>query len=74
MALPGCQPWSARSGRARGFDDPRSEGFVACARVFTTAKEENADVKRLLENVVVDPALVDDARRQESLVGVRCGV
>ena len=42
---------------------------MACARVLTAAKEGNADVNRLLENVVVDPVLVNDARRQESLVG-----
>ena len=69
VASPPCQPWSTRSGRAAGFEDPRSEAFVACARVLTLAKEKNADVKRLLENVMVDPKLVNDAERQESLVG-----
>ena len=69
VASPECQPWSARSGRATGFEDPRSEAFVACVTVLTLAKEKNADVKRLLENVMVDPMLVNDARRQASLVG-----
>ena len=69
VASPPCQPWSTRSGRAAGFEDPRSEALVACARVLTLAKEKNADVKRLLENVVVDPKLVNEAERQESLVG-----
>ena len=43
-----------------GFGDPDSKVFIAVARVIMKAHKANRSIKRILENVMVDPRLVAD--------------
>ena len=65
---PPCTPWSMRSGCAKGFGDPVSKVFIAVARVMVMAHKANKAIKRVLENVMVDPRLIADMATQEGYV------
>ena len=60
---------SKSNGVAMGFGDPVSKVLIAVARVMVKAHKANGSIKRVLENVMVDPRLVADMAIREGNVG-----